>query len=506
MSAFNQLQRLFKHGNAGTFPALWESSTRDCDKPQYTKPESGLIKNIGITRQYENKLHYAQPKSYQHRQRMTRQLEPQKSHRRISKTSINIPIFLLVLVIFLAVEHPARDTTSETYTLYQGSAHHMKRLQCLSSHLDPELLGSWIEIVQDWLLPFYPNITSADIDDTFLQDPGKKVILQHIQGEFYILDPMTLCSKAEYGQGFMINRCFAIYSILNETALWMNGSLPDFEFVYDFEDFPNYRSNNNTMDHKSMPGFGSVRCWQKGFMSFPMFGSHEHWDIKSIDDKIARIFNHSPPPFAERKSAAVFRGGLRGCSFPPENNEMLDWHVEQAWHKDQAEHFYKGAPCGRLKLQVIGEEHPELIDFRNTNDGSGRISMKEQESLFKYIISVEGFGGWADRLSELLFYDVALVVQEHPCKEWYEEMFFPFQHFIPVSNNFDNLLGRIQWAEHHPRAVEDMIQSKIIQAKRVLSRRGIITFSSVLWTLYGDLQRYPISRRNDTVVLKDLFL
>lgn len=438
---------------------------------------------------------------------MARQEEPQETHRRISRAAINIPIFLLVLVILLAVEYPARDAGWETYALYQGSAHHMKRLQSVPSHLDPELLESWTEIVQDWLLPFNSNIMSADIDDTFSQDPGKKVIFQHIEGELYILDPMTLCSKAEDGQGFMIDRCFAIYSILKETAHWMNGSLPDFEFVYDFEDFPSYRSYNDTMNHKPMPGFGSVRCWQKGFMSFPMFGSHEHWDIKSIDDKIASIFSHSPPPFAERKSAAVFRGGLRGCSFPPEHNGMLDWHNEQAWqwHKGQAEHFYKGAPCGRHKLQIIGEEHPGLIDFRNTDDGSGRISMEEQEKLFKYIISVEGFGGWADRLSELLFYDVALMVQEHPCKEWYEEMFFPFQHFIPVSNNLDNLLGRIQWAEHHPRAVEDMIRSKIIQAKRVLSKQGIITFSSVLWILYGNLQRYPITKRNDTVIVKELF-
>lgn len=374
------------------------------------------------------------------------------------------------------------------------------KAQSVPSHLDPELLESWTETVQDWLLPFHPDITSADIDDAFLQDPGKKVIFQHIQGDFYILDPMTECSTPQPDwQTFQIDRCFAIYSILKETAHQMNGSLPDFEFVYDFEDFPTYRSYNNTMDHKPMPGFGSVRCWQKGFMSFPMFGSHGHWDIKSIDDKIARILGHNPRPFAERKSAAVFRGGIRGCSFPPEHNDMQDWHA------DQALHFYKGAPCGRLKLQIIGQEHPELVDFVNTDSGAGRMSMEEQENLFKYIISVEGHGGWADRLSELLFYDVALMVQEHPCKEWYEEMFFPFQHFIPVSNDFNNLLGRIQWAEHHPRAVEDMIRSRIIQAKRVLSREGIIIFNRVLWTLYGDLQQYPITRRNDTVALEDLF-
>jgi hypothetical protein len=79
--------------------------------------------------------------------------------------------------------------------------------------------------------------------------------------------------------------------------------------------------------------------------------------------------------------------------------------------------------------------------------------MVEQEDTYKYVISAEGNGGSADRLFELMLYDVGLIVQEHPCKEWYEEMFFSLQHYIPVANDFSNLLGRIQWAEHHPHAV-----------------------------------------------------
>jgi hypothetical protein len=131
---------------------------------------------------------------------------------------------------------------------------------------------------------------------------------------------------------------------------------------------------------------------------------------------------------------------------------MLDWQLPDF------NNYYKGAPCGRHKLEVIGLERPDLVDFGDTERGADRLSMAEQEDLFKYIISVEGHGGWADRLYELLLYDVGLIVQEHPCKEWYEEMFFPFQHYIPVANDFSNLLGRIQWAERHPHAVQDMIR------------------------------------------------
>ena len=168
---------------------------------------------------------------------------------------------------------------------------------------------------------------------------------------------------------------------------------------------------------------------------------------------------------------------------------MLDWEFKNVGD------FYKGAPCGRRQLELIGQGRPDLVDFKDTDSTDGKLSMAEQENLFKYIISAEGHGGWADRLYELLLYDVGLIVQEHPCKEWYEEMFFPWQHYIPVANDFSNLLGRIEWAEHHPHAAENMARSRIARAKHVLSKEGIITFSTVLWTLYADLQSYPIVRR-----------
>jgi hypothetical protein len=371
---------------------------------------------------------------------------------------------------------------------------------------DQDIIEGWGRILHDWLLPFSSGITSSDIDETLWQarwksQVGGPVVFQHIKGNFFVLDPNEECSELQKGKEYTIDRCFAIYTILNDTAMEMRGSLPDFEFVYDLSDLPTWGFDNATLDNKPMPGFGAVRCWQRGSMSFPMFGAHGRWNIADIDDKIAKILNQHSRPFAERKGAAVFRGGLRGCSFPPEHDDMQHWN----WVHGA---FYKGASCGRHKLQAIGHRHPELVDFANTDNGSDRLdrlSMEEQEDMFKYVISAEGWGGWADRLSELMFYNMGLIVQEHPCREWFEEMFFPFQHYIPVANDFSNLLGRISWAEHHPHAIKNMIRSKITQAERVLSRQGIITFSKLLWTRYAELQRYPIIRRNGTVALEELF-
>lgn len=401
-------------------------------------------------------------------------------------------IIVYVMLFMCVLGYHTRNLVS---LLHERSSVHAQRFEHLPLS-ESDIVDGWNRVLHDWLLPFSSGITSRDIDETFSQALGDLVVIQHIKGSFYVVDPTAQCSSPQAGQTFKIDRCFAIYSILKDTASEMRGSLPDFEFVYDFSDLPAW---NTSRDEKPMPGFGSVRCWEKGFMSFPMFGSHGRWDIRDVDDNIAQILNQNPRPFFERKNSAVFRGGLRGCSFPPEHNDMQQWQ----WHEFNK--FYKGAPCGRHKLQIIGRDHPDLVDFVNTDNSSAKLSMERQEDMFKYIISAEGHGGWADRLFELMFYDVGVIVQEHPCKEWFEDMFFPFQHYIPVSNDFSNVLGRISWAERHPNQIENMIRSKINRAKRILSRRGIITFSTLMWTRYAEIQQYPIIRRNGTVRLDKLF-
>ena len=39
---------------------------------------------------------------------------------------------------------------------------------------------------------------------------------------------------------------------------------------------------------------------------------------------------------------------------------MLDWQLPGF------NNYYKGAPCGRHKLEVIGLERPDLVDFGDT--------------------------------------------------------------------------------------------------------------------------------------------
>jgi hypothetical protein len=362
-----------------------------------------------------------------------------------------------------------------------------------SGKMDVSLVQEWVNVISDWLQPYTGDgIWKNDVDDAF-DNSGDHIIVQYINGSLYLLDPGTLCTTGGAEQKlFLTWRCQALWSILNATVAQDHTgcNIPDFEFVFSVDDLPRYRSQSTTLNHKPMPGFGAIGCWQKGFLSFPMFGSHAAWDIREVDKHIEEWMDQNPRPFSERQAKVVFRGGSRACSFAPELDTLLDW-------EESAFTSASPPPCGRDLLKKISHKHPSKIDF-----GDDHISMRAQEDQYKYTITVEGRGGWTDRLFRLMFHDVGLMIQEHPCPEWYEYMFKPFQHYIPVSNNFDNVIGRLGWAEHHPKIVEKIIKEKKTQAKRVLSQKGITTFSAVLWTMYSSLLKYDVERREGALEWK----
>jgi hypothetical protein len=86
--------------------------------------------------------------------------------------------------------------------------------------------------------------------------PATKVMFQHIKGNLYVLDPGAHCLTPRAAMPFK-SRCTAVNSVLKETSA--GNTSPDFEFVYELANLPSFRSTKDSVNHKPMPGFGSVR-------------------------------------------------------------------------------------------------------------------------------------------------------------------------------------------------------------------------------------------------------
>ena len=295
---------------------------------------------------------------------------------------------------------------------------------------------------------------------------------------------------------FHLRRCQALASLLNYTISYFNMS--DFEFVWTLDDVPFWYydheitidNNSNFITKNMFPGFGAIRCWQKGGFALPFYGSHVKWTINNFDDFVYIV----DTPFEKRLNKAIFRGGLyRGCSF---NRDLyINYNL--------GSNFSRRGNCGRSKLLNIANQFPQYIDY---NGSEHFIPLYEQNHKFKYVISAEGFGGWADRLMNLFIDSTMLIFdQNHPCDQWFEPLLKPYVHYIPFINDFSNLPARIVWANNNPHMAKEIQTNGNLLGNKYFKKSGNIAYIYTLLTLYMTKINYKIQLRNNSIDWQYLF-
>lgn len=374
----------------------------------------------------------------------------------------------------------------------------------------PSNSSEWSEILADHLFPWKENGISRELVDATFDYPGSHVIYQYLSGQWFMYDPEQhcLCNRSHDGSmkyDYHMRRCNAVISILEastKTLKASNISIGDFEMVWSVDDLPFWNlvktadrqqqilSNQTTKIIRAYPGFGAVRCPSKGALAFPFYGSHRNWQIDQYLTSDQRYSWRPVVSFEKRKGAVVFRGSLdRGCSIARDTPYHFDSNVALAPRFNET--------CGRRQLLNLSKQYPELIDYRFNS----WISLENQSDTFRYVISIEGFAGWADRLEELLAGNMIVFNQEHPCDQWFEPLLTPYRDFIPVANDLSNLPGRILWANSHPNYLQRVYRSAKTFARQYLQREGILDYSITMLQMYSKLLKYKPERREGAIHL-----
>jgi len=365
-----------------------------------------------------------------------------------------------------------------------------------------DIIRTWIPILQDQM-DIWNNITEEIVNSTFTHI-GSHVIFQNINQTLYVYDPNSHCfcnrthvKGLEYD--FHLRRCQALASLLNWTIYEYR--MKDFEFVWSLDDVPFWyydfettvNSTGSIMERNIYPGFGALRCWQKGGFALPFYGSHIKWTVNNFDDFVYIV----DTPWHKRMSKAIFRGGKdRGCSFP--RDHYINYNLASNFSK-----LSKDNNCGRYELAKIAKQWPQYIDY---NGSESFAPLYEQNSKFKYVLSVEGFGGWADRLMNLFIDSTMLVMnQDHPCDQWFEPILKPFVHFVPFANDFSDLPAKIVWANNNPHMAEQIQAEGTILGNRYFRKNGNIAYIFTLISLYMTKVNYNIVLRNNSLNWKNLF-
>jgi len=389
------------------------------------------------------------------------------------------------------------DTINSFHEVSRGainSFHEVSRGAINSFH---EVSQDWAPILKDHFLPYEKDgITKVLVDTTILS--GSHVVIQYINKTLSIVDPSgyCFCNNSNYSYDikfeFHLRRCQAMAHLINETVSLVH--LPDFEFVWSLDDLPVWTVRPK-VTHHPMPGFGSIRCWNKGSLSMPFFGSHQHFDLKSLDSFVypTEALKH----WENRSSKAVFRGGVkRGCSF--ERDTIVDFNGDIVFSM-----VNRTKKCGRHLLLEIANNYPDLVDYHGNNDTW--ITLDQQEHLYRYVISAEGFGGWADRLMDLIRRSMVVFDQEHPCDQWFEPLLKPHQHYIPIAHDFRNLAVRVEWANQHPSILQKIQRQAREFSQTYLSSTGVIAYMYAILRQYTQLVKYQPTIRRDAVPINKVW-
>lgn len=194
-------------------------------------------------------------------------------------------------------------------------------------------------------------------------------------------------------------------------------------------------------------------------------------------------------PWEQRESRAVWRGGLTNCGFDDRQNirlrlimrankELMDVRAT-GWGGRMKAEFREGHPPKVGKIQIgklrkkMGIELAEMMP-RN----------KQQQ--FKYIIDIAGNNeNPAYRFAwEMMAGFVILWVGDSCFAQngeglrrinlWFWDKLKPWEHYIPVSYDLNNLEERIRWCQNHDDEVREIAKNVQKLGHQLFTRQGLI--------------------------------
>lgn len=157
-------------------------------------------------------------------------------------------------------------------------------------------------------------------------------------------------------------------------------------------------------------------------------------------------------PFAEKRSAVIWRGATTGRVTGQERFKL----VEMYWERD---------PRVDVGFSQIVQGEQDCTKWL-------KPKMAWHEMIqYKYIMSLEGNDVASGLRWQLLSNSV--VFMPPPTREtWFlEGQLVPYVHFIPVFENFTNIVTQLEWAEAHPKECEAIVRNATEYVSDVYANR-----------------------------------
>jgi hypothetical protein len=108
---------------------------------------------------------------------------------------------------------------------------------------------------------------------------------------------------------------------------------------------------------------------------------------------------------------------------------------------------------------------------------------------YSALVYSHGFCFQSSRWRGFALMGAVVVAEEAPCKEWWQLLLRPHEHYVPTTETFSDLLAATARAVH-PQRQDEMARLAAAQrevALRALSGRGLLDYTEELWRQYAAL-------------------
>ena len=222
-----------------------------------------------------------------------------------------------------------------------------------------------------------------------------------------------------------------------------------------------------------------------------MFPTWDDWArVKNQDDGIwfppsCTNYNHDfSTPWEQKVPIAVFRGSNTGCGTTIETNPRLkvaDISVKTQPDENGIPYLDAGITKWNVRPRKLeNSDYLQTVDKNSFPFGLVPFKSPTEQSRHKYIIHIQGHVS-AFRLSLELSMGSVILLVDSPWKLWFSHMLKPYEHYVPVNSNLDNLIDQIKWCRENDEQCKQIAQNAFQFYSLYLGKQGILDYMQKLF-------------------------
>jgi hypothetical protein len=188
-------------------------------------------------------------------------------------------------------------------------------------------------------------------------------------------------------------------------------------------------------------------------------------------------------PWEQKIPTAIFRGSTTGCGTTISTNQRLkvaDISFNTQPDENGISYIDAGITKWNIRTRKLeNEKYLKTIEKDSFPFGLVQFKSPTEQSHYKYVIHIQGHVS-AFRLSLELSMGSVILMVDSTYKLWFSDMIIPYEHYIPINANMDNLIDQIKWCRDNDEKCKQIASNALLFYNTYLGKKGILDYMQKL--------------------------